>query len=825
MNPAQRREAVKPQTEEQLRKILELERSRGCNDTAVVGGLDRFLRTALLGDGRALRPHVRAALRRTGARGYRSLTAAGRRAWLEETLRQIASPGPAPAVRTRQSAPDPAKATPAQTAARREAPAATEALDQPVTAVKGVSRALEPRLAKLGVRTVRDLLYYLPRRHNDYTDVVKIKDLQGGEEQVVRVRVWSAAEREIGRFRKGTVATVGDDTGMMRVVWFNQPYVARQLRPNAEVVLAGKVSYYQGQPTFDNPEWELWSDDLTHVGRLVPVYPLTEGLAGRTVRRVMRGAVDRYASLVPEALPADLRARHGFPGAAEAIRNAHFPETKDKLWRALRRLAFEELLSIQLAVLIRRQRFRNSAPAPSLSMPKEALHGFLASLPYALTGAQRRCLDAILSDMTGDRPMSRLLEGDVGSGKTVVATAALVAAVANGYQGAMMAPTEILAAQHLRTLRAVLNAHDGDGPMLTATPPYVGRPVRIAFLTGSLTAPARRRVREAVVAGEVDVAVGTHALIQEGVRFPKLGVVIVDEQHRFGVMQRAALREQGSAAAHMLVMTATPIPRTLALTLYGDLDLSVIDELPPGRTPVTTEWKPPDRRDEAYDFVRREVAKGRQAFIICPLVEESAAMQARAATAEFERLRRDVFPGLRLRLLHGRMSARDKDEAMRAFRDREADVLVSTAVVEVGVDVPNATVMLIEGADRFGLAQLHQFRGRVGRGSEASHCMLLADDPSEEARERLRLMARTSNGFELAEADLRLRGPGEFFGTRQAGVPGLRVAALTDVKAIERAREEAQRLLASDPALGRPEHAVLRAQALRMIDRTVDEVH
>ncbi len=797
--------------ERELRKVLELERAKGYADSAVVGGLDRFLAAVLRGG--ALRPAVRSRLRLT--RGYRSLDPRARERWVREVLQAL-------------DAPDDGRDN-ARRTVRAEAGPPSEAgghpLDLPVRAVRGVSAALEARFERLGVRTVGDLLTFFPRRYNDYANIVKIRDLRVGQEQVVKVRVWSATERVIGRGRKGTDATVGDDSGMMRVVWFNQPYVARQLKPNTEVVLAGKVSLYQGRPTFENPEWELWSDDLTHVGRLAPVYSLTEGLSGRTVRRVVREAVERFARFVPETLPEDILERYGFPEASEAIRQAHFPESAEALAIARRCLAFEELLSIQLAVLMRRKAFQESAPAPRLPMPEAVLDGFLASLPYALTQAQRRCLDAILRDMDAERPMSRLLEGDVGSGKTVVATAALMAAVANGYQGAMMAPTEILAAQHLRTLRSVLHADGGEGPLFTASPAYLPRPVVIAYLAGSLTASERKRVHEAAASGQADIVVGTHALIQEGVTLPKLGLAIVDEQHRFGVMQRAALRDRGGRAAHMLVMTATPIPRTLALTLYGDLDVSVIDEMPPGRQPVRTEWKPPERRHEAYDFVRREVAKGRQAFIICPLVEESEALQARAATAEFERLRREVFPDLRLALLHGRMSAREKDEAMRRFRDREVDILVSTAVVEVGVDVPNATVMLVEGADRFGLAQLHQFRGRVGRGSEASYCILLADDPSEEAQERLRIMASTTNGFELAEADLRLRGPGEFFGTRQAGMPDLRMADLLDVRAIELAREEAMRLLEADPWLERPEHRLLRERALRMMERTIDEVH
>jgi ATP-dependent DNA helicase RecG len=389
----------------------------------------------------------------------------------------------------------------------------------------------------------------------------------------------------------------------------------------------------------------------------------------------------------------------------------------------------------------------------------------------------------------------------------------------------MMAPTEILAEQHFRTLRDVFAAEPADGLLVEARPTYLDRPLRIAQLTGSARAAHRAEVYERIEAGEIDVAVGTHALIQQGLSFARLGFVIVDEQHRFGVMQRAALRDKAGHSAHMLVMTATPIPRSLYLTLYGDLDVSVIDEMPPGRKPIVTKWWPPDRRRDAYDFLRQQVDSGRQAFVICPLVEESETLQSKAAVQEYERLRSDVFPDLQLELVHGRMTGREKDAAMQRFRSGEAHILVSTAVVEVGIDVPNATVMLIEGADRFGLAQLHQFRGRVGRGGDQAYCLLLAESPSSDAQQRLRLMERTTDGFRLAEADLQMRGPGEFFGTRQSGLPDFRVASLLDTRLIELARSEAARLLEGDPDLSLPEHAGLAREVERLFARVTGEVH
>jgi ATP-dependent DNA helicase RecG len=512
----------------------------------------------------------------------------------------------------------------------------------------------------------------------------------------------------------------------------------------------------------------------------------------------------------------------------------HYPDGWQELDEARRRLAFDELLVIQVGVLRRRRLWQEGGHAQSLTLSEPVRRGFLESLPFQLTGAQQRAMESILGDLAQERPMSRLLQGDVGSGKTVVAAAALVAAVANGRQGVLMAPTEILAEQHYRTLCNLLGAGQEMGWAQTQTrvagvaglllPPYLDRPLRIALLTGSLSSKEKAAVQRQVAEGVVDMAVGTHALIQEEVGFERLGLAIVDEQHRFGVMQRAALRGKGPSP-HLLVMTATPIPRTLALTLYGDLDISVIDEMPPGRKPVKTLWTMPHERDDAYRFVREQVGQGRQAFVICPLIEESEALTVRAATQEYERLSREVFPNLRLGLLHGRLPAAEKDRVMRAFRDHGLDILVSTAVVEVGIDVPNATVMMVEGADRFGLAQLHQFRGRVGRGAEQSYCLLLSDDPGEEAQERLKLMEQTQDGFVLAEADLRLRGPGEFFGTRQSGMPDLKVARLSDVQLIEEAREDAAGVLDADPDLSDAEHALLAVEAARLWSRVVDEAH
>ncbi len=784
-----------------LRKILDLELRRGCDDHAVIGGLDQFLRIA------AQDRDVASILEATPLEdGYAGLDVPHRKRWLQQVIE--GKPAPAP------------KKTASRAKAGTKAPAAPVAppetpVDAPVTVVKGVKEALQAKLVKLGVRTVRDLLYLFPNRHNDYADIRPIADLRIDEEQTTLVNVWSAAVVRLGR-RSGTQATVGDETGTMRVVWFNQPWLADQLKTNDRIVLSGKVSLFNRQKSMESPEWERFSgDDLTHTGRLVPVYPLTQGLYQRQVRRIVKEAVDRFAPLIDDPLPPDLRQRHELMPLRQALQQIHYPESAEKHELARRRLAFEELLCVQLTVLERRLAWEEGR-APAFA-PDESLDRYRASLPFALTGAQERVLGEILHDIQTTRPMARLLQGDVGSGKTAVAAAALVTAAANGYQGALMAPTEILAEQHYRTLSSLLDSLAING-----------RPLRVEMLVGSMTSATKRRLAEAVGAGEIDVIVGTHALIQEGVSFQRLGLAVVDEQHRFGVMQRAALRERaangGQETPHLLVMSATPIPRTLALTLFGDLDVSVIDEMPPGRQPVKTSWVPPEERMQAYGFVREQVAAGRQAFVVCPLIDESVAVQSRAATQEYERLSTQVFPSLRLGLLHGRMPSAEKDAVLAAFRGRRLDILVATTVIEVGIDIPNATVMVIEGADRFGLAQLHQLRGRVGRGGGESYCLLLSDDPSYTAQQRLKLLEDTSDGFALAEADLRLRGPGDYFGTRQSGMPELQAADFSDTGLIEQARQEALALLRTDPQLASAEHAPLKAAVHRMSRVVTGEV-
>jgi ATP-dependent DNA helicase RecG len=828
---------------EGLSKVLALERTKKYNDGAVVGGIDSYLLRFVQDNGVERSHPISRVLQSLPPGGYRALHPIQRQRVIEQLLSAAESGRGVVPKAPQATEPKPPekiiqfpqkKAAARKTALPKEPARVLGSLDSPVS-VLGVRPADAQKFNRLGVSTVRDLLFHLPSRYHDYSEVRPISELQFGEEQTVIGTVFAAGSKMIGRSRKGTEAILSDPSGTLRVIWWGQTYVARRLKQGMKVALSGKVTEFRGRMQMENPELEMLEDESLHTRRLVPVYPSTEGLFQKTIRTATRVSVDAFAPRIEDALPASMRKRHNLMPAAEAFRQVHFPDDLETAERARDRFGFEELLYIELGVVRRRMEWQDAGGAPALVLPKAQLDGFVESLPFTLTASQKTAISEVLDDIGDDTPMTRLLEGDVGSGKTVVAAAALLAAVAAGHQGAIMAPTEILAEQHLRTFTRILQPdREGDGqegPWFQAAapgyvvlnPPYMDRPVRVALLTGGLKASEKRDAQSAIAAGEVDIAVGTHALLQEGVSFQRLGLAVIDEQHRFGVEQRATLREKGGSP-HVLVMTATPIPRTLALTVYGDLDITVLNEMPPGRPPVKTYRVLPYRRQEAFEFVEKKIREGRQAFVICPLVEESSAVEAKAAVQEHARLSRDVFPDRRLGLLHGRLAASEKESVMRSFRDGEIDILVSTAVVEVGVDVPNATVILIEGADRFGLSQLHQFRGRVRRSEEQSYCFLLSDSPSPESEERLAIMETVDNGFELAEHDLRLRGPGEYFGTRQSGLPDLRVAKLTDIEMIRATRNEATEILKSDPELTDAEHEKLSEAVRKLWDRLSSEV-
>jgi len=804
-----------------LRKILELERQRGYADASVFGGLDRFI---VNWSGQAISaatsPGLLKKFRRLFNAGYAAMDPETRREWtnnvleLLDELESISAATPTPDIAISKPA---AEKKPARRIKKPPVPTVVHSLDSPVTAVKGISSALSNRFGKLGVATVRDLLYFFPHRHIDYSRLKSISELIEGTEQTIIANVWQAQETKPGG-RRSTEAIVGDETGNIRVIWFNQPYLARKLTTNTRIILSGRVSLFKGRLVFQSPEWELVEgQESIHTGRLVPVYPLTQGLRQRQVRKIIKDFVDIWASQVTDFLPLELRDRLELLELPVAISQAHYPEDEITCDKARVRLAFDELFLLQLGVMERKREWQESRPGSPLDTQRPVVADFIESLPFTLTGAQDRVLAEVMKDLEKTQAMCRLLQGEVGSGKTVIATAALLAAVDNGFQGAFMAPTEILAEQHFTTVCQLLSrmSPEQDEGYVKSFDGITDRPLKVALLIGDINQAGKKELRKQIKLGEIDIIIGTHALVQKGVNYHKLGVVVVDEQHRFGVEQRSALREKGFNP-HMLVMTATPIPRTLALTLYGDLDLSVIDELPPGRQVIKTKWLKPGQRASAYAFVRKQVDEGRQSFVICPLIEESEAITAQAAVVEYERLSRQVFPDLRLGLLHGRLSSAEKDAVMESFRAGGLDILVSTTVIEVGIDVPNATVMLVESADRFGLSQLHQLRGRVGRGTAQSYCMLLADNPSEIGRERLDIIEKTQDGFELAEADLKLRGPGEFFGTRQSGMPDLRMARISDVALLELARNEAVRLFEIDPGLEKQEHRLLAEEVARI---------
>jgi ATP-dependent DNA helicase RecG len=804
---------------ETLRTILQMERQKNYANTTVLGGLDKYLRKwAADASTRLNSPDLMSRFNELhlADSDYAGWDLDNRKAWVKDVLDWLAqvetSVGTVPVQGNRVRI---------KVAARKAAAglsSSDKGLDLPATAVKGIAASSASKLSKLGVKTIRDLLYFFPRRHLDYSQRKSISQLVIGEEQTVLAVVWEARIARLGP-QQGTEVIVGDDTGNMRSVWFNQPYLAKNFPTNAQIVLSGRVSEFKGHKVFESPEWELVEDkELIHTGRLVPVYPLTRGLYPRQLRNMVKRALDNWVWQITDFLPHEIKSKFKLMDLSEAILQAHYPDSYSMKAEARRRLAFDELFLLQLGVLSRKRDWQEGQPGNAFKIRGETVDSFLRSLPFSLTGAQQRVLQQILGDLQETRPMSRLLQGEVGSGKTVVALTALLVAAENGYQAALMAPTEILADQHFRNICQLLSKVSERSEEQDNRCRYHGlfsHPITFALLTGSLSEKQKSALHQEIEAGGVDVIIGTHALIQKAVGFTRLGLVVIDEQHRFGVMQRTALRQKGFNP-HVLVMSATPIPRTLALTLYGDLDLSVIDELPPGRKEIKTKWLRPEQRIRAYDFLRKEIKSGAQAFIICPLIEESESIEARAAVAEYERLSQEVFPDLRLGLLHGRLAVIEKDKVMKSFVDGKLDILVSTPVVEVGIDVPNASVMLIEAADRFGLSQLHQFRGRVGRGDRQSYCLLLAEKPSPEGSERLQAIEKIQDGFVLAEKDLELRGPGEFFGTRQSGLPDLRMARLSDTSLLELARNEAIALFKEDSGLSLPEHWLMEQEMSRV---------
>jgi len=682
------------------------------------------------------------------------------------------------------------------------------ALDAPIGRLPRINERHLKKFHKLGINTVRDLLYHFPHRYDDFSKIITIDKLKLNETATIQGEILSIENTRT--FKKRIILTealVQDPTASVKVIWFNQPFLIKNIKPGKKVSLSGKYTMGPDGPYLSNPSYELLTLGKipTHTAGLVPIYPETTGLGSRFLRYYIK-LVLLTANQIKEFIPWDILKRQKLPTIANALKNIHFPKNIKMAEEAKKRVAFEELFLLQLFVLKQRKKLQKEN-AFKISFDKDLIQTFVKNLPFTLTNAQRKSAWEIIQDLTKSEPMNRLLQGDVGSGKTVVATIAALEVAKAGYQVAFMAPTEILAQQHFKEVNKLLKGFKLNIGLLTSAENKIDDKIikRSEFL---------KKIRE----GNIDILIGTHALIQEQVKFNNPALVIIDEQHRFGVEQRASLlRHYGNKTMpHLLTMTATPIPRTLALTIYGDLDISWLDEMPKGRQKIVTKVIPPDEREQAYEFIRGEIKNDRQAFVICPRIEpgnkteyeisENGQTQldvrkllwaeVKAVKEEYEKLSEKIFPHLKIDMLHGKIRSKEKEKIMTDFKDKKTDVLVSTSVIEVGIDVPNTTVMMIEGADRFGLAQLHQFRGRVGRGIHQSYCFLFST--SGEATSRLRALQKCENGFELAEKDLQIRGPGQFYGVRQSGLPDLAMNGLKDINLVKTTRQEASELLSKD---------------------------
>ncbi|HBG7254668.1 ATP-dependent DNA helicase RecG [Clostridioides difficile] len=673
--------------------------------------------------------------------------------------------------------------------------------------VKGIGPKKADKLNKLGIFTLKDLLYYFPRQFEDRNNLKKIAQLEDGEKVTIKAVISSINTFSPKEGMTLTKIDVKDETGSAKLVFFNKSYIKNTFRPGDSILVFGKVKKKFNNLELTSCELEYLTNSPKNTCRFMPVYQLTYGVTNKEIMSIIRTVLEDKDLIIQEYMPQRIIEKYRLCSIDFAVRNIHSPSSKESLKIALYRIVFEELLILQLGLFVFKSG-RNKEDGIKFETSKD-LKKIISALPFKLTKAQNRALDEIIQDMNLEKIMNRLVQGDVGSGKTVVALLALANCVLNGYQGALMAPTEILAGQHYISLTESLKDFG----------------INVGLLIGSLTKKQKDTALEQIKNNEIDILIGTHALIEDKVEFNNIGLVITDEQHRFGVMQRSKLSLKG-ANPDILVMTATPIPRTLALILYGDLDISIIDELPPGRQPIETIAIEKSKRDRAYNnLVRREVESGRQVYIVCPLVEESEAIEAKSAVELVEELRAEYFHDLRLGLLHGKMKSSEKDEVMGLFKNKEIDILVSTTVIEVGVNVPNATLMIIENAERFGLAQLHQLRGRVGRGSHKSYCVLIYDSKTDVCRQRMAIMEETNDGFKISEKDLEIRGPGEFFGTRQHGLPELKVANLfKHIKILKLAQQEARYILGEDNNLQLKENMALKKEIIDKFKDTLKEI-
>ena len=785
-----------------LKNILQHEKVTGYENRAVIGGLDLLLQK--------IKPKISwlDSVPPRLEKSYASLSPDNRHIWIQNIIHRLMNNENANQKHSKTSS----------IVNKKKALPGNINLDSPLGMAKGLTRQTIVKLQKIGLKTIRDMIFMFPYRHVDYSRSTPINQIIEGNETTVFGRIITADRIKIGRGGAAKII-ISDGSGKLNVTFFGQPYLVDQLKPGRQIALSGHVKIFRNQLQMDSPEYQILSQEknskqLIHAGNILPVYHSTEGLPQRTVRNAMTKVLPTGLSRLKDPFPRDFLHRKKLVELTTAVSNIHFPGSMKRLAEARRRLAFNELMFNQLLV----QRKKSEWKIQKGHIVKNSwqyLEYFHKNLPFELTEDQKKVMDKIFLDMSSGIPMGRLLQGEVGSGKTIVAVSALLSCVASDLRGAFLAPTEVLAEQHFMNVSTQLGAEQS--PIFPSTvkhaivPGIRSEPLTLGILTGSITERHKTKMRELINAGAIDLVIGTHALLQEDLKIPKLGLAVIDEQHRFGVEQRATL-QQRTPRPHVLAMSATPIPRTLALTVYGDLDLSTLRQMPPGRKPSSTTWiQNPMETAEVYELIESEVKKGRQGFVVCPLIDESDSIESKAASTEFERLSCGPLANMRIGLLHGRMSLSEKQNIMENFRKKKIDVLVATQVIEVGLDIPNATVMIIESADRFGMAQLHQLRGRVGRGKYPGMCFLFSDHPSDDAMERLAAVEHIADGFKLAEEDLRIRGPGEYIvGTQQSGWNRLNVAKPSDLDLIEECRQEAQQLLKDDPSLNSKKYTILR---------------
>jgi len=683
-----------------------------------------------------------------------------------------------------------------------------KSLDTSVRFLKGVGPKRVKVFNSVGINSIEDLLYYFPRRYEDRTKFVLIKDLKEGLVQTVKAEVLAKGQRQSWRRRRFSILEleVSDDTGRVSCVWFNQPYLKDYFKVGETLILYGKLERYGNKLQMSSPEFEIVSEDsdeALNTGRIVPVYSLPSGLSQRTFRRFIKNILDEYLPKINDFLPFDIRSKNNLLNLAKALREIHFPENFDLQKDAYRRLSFEEFFLFQMLLVLRKAK-KKQKQGITHKIGGNLVRDYISNLPFKLTNAQAKVIQEILLDMAKPQAMQRLLQGDVGSGKTVVAVAITLTVIEGGYQAAVMAPTEVLGRQHYEKIKSQVSSLRSQGEK-----------IKICLLVGSSHKKEKEAIYQQIEAGKVDLVIGTHALLEEGVKFKKLGLVVIDEQHKFGVGQRALLPQKG-LNPDVLIMTATPIPRTLAITLYGDLDISVIQELPPGRIPVKTSHFDFSQQRKAYEIARQQLALGRQVFIVYPVIEESYALDIAGAKKMYEQLKGGEFKDFKVGLIHGRLKQEEQDKTMSAFINKEFNVLVCTTVLEVGIDIPEATCMIVEHAERFGLSQLHQLRGRVGRGPYESFCLLISDAQTEDAKARIAAMLKSNDGFNIAEEDLKIRGPGEFFGRRQHGLSELKIGnPLAQMQLLKLAREDAVNLINKDPHLLLRQNVPLKEKLLQ----------